>query len=53
LTGFWTHGLQRQAESGHEEFFRLYRRYARAARMVQLSEESTIAGCEEVLEGLH
>jgi 4-carboxymuconolactone decarboxylase len=39
--------------SGHEEFFRLYRRYAQAARMVQLSEESIVAGCEEVLEGLH
>jgi hypothetical protein len=28
----WTHGLQRPAESGHEEFFRLHQRYARAAR---------------------
>jgi hypothetical protein len=34
----WAYGLQRQAESGHEEFLRLYRRYAQAARMVQLSE---------------
>ena len=49
----WAYGLQRQAESGHEEFFRLYRRYAQTARMVQLSEESIVAGCEEVLEELH
>jgi hypothetical protein len=48
----WARGLHRQAESGHEEFFRLYRRYAQAARMVQISEESIVAGCEEVLEGL-
>jgi hypothetical protein len=33
----WAHGLHYQAASGHEEFFRLYRRYAQAARMVQLS----------------
>jgi len=39
--------------SGHEEFFRLYRRYAQVARMVHLSEESIVAGCEEVLAGLH
>jgi hypothetical protein len=32
--------------------FRLYRRYAQAARMVQLSVESMVAGYEEVLEGL-
>jgi hypothetical protein len=49
----WAHGLHRQDEPGHEEFFRLYRRYAQAARMAQLSEESIVAGCEEVLEGLH
>jgi hypothetical protein len=48
----WAYGLQRQAESGHEKFFRLYRRYAQAARMVQLSEESIVTGCEEVLEEL-
>ena len=47
----WAHGLHCQA--GHEEFFRLLRRYAQAARMVQLSEESIVAGCEEVQEGLH
>jgi hypothetical protein len=49
----WAYGLQRQAEFGQEGFFRLYRRYAQAARMVQLSEESIVAGCNEVLEGLH
>jgi len=49
----WAYGLQRQAESGQEGFFRLYRRYAQAAKMVQLSEESIVAGCEEVLEALH
>jgi hypothetical protein len=49
----WAHGLQRRAESGHEEFFRLHQRYARVARMVQLSEESIVAGCEEVLESLY
>jgi hypothetical protein len=49
----WACGLQRQAESGQEGFFRLYRRYAQAARMVQLSEESIVAGCNELLEGLH
>jgi hypothetical protein len=49
----WAYGLQGQAESGQEGFFRLYRRYAQAARMVQLSEESIVAGCNEVLEGLH
>ncbi len=53
MIGSWAHRLQRQAESRHEEFFRLYRRNARAVRMVQLSEESIVAGCEEVLEGLH
>jgi hypothetical protein len=30
----------------------LYRRYVKAARMVQLSED-IVVGCEEVLEGLH
>jgi hypothetical protein len=49
----WTQGLRRQAEPEHEEIFRLLRRYAQTARMVQLSEESIIAGCEEVLEELH
>jgi hypothetical protein len=49
----WACGLQRQAESGQEGFFRLYRRYAQAAKMVQLSEKSIVAGCKEVLEGLH
>jgi hypothetical protein len=50
----WAYGLHCQAESGHDEgFFRLYRRYAQVARMVQLSEESIIAGCEGVLESLH
>ena len=48
----WAHGLHCQAGSGPEEFFRLLRRYAQAARMVQLSEESIVAGCEEVLEVL-
>jgi hypothetical protein len=49
----WAHGLHRQAEPAQKEFLRLHRRYAQAAKMVQLSEESIIAGCEEVLEGLH
>ena len=49
----WAYGLQRQAEFGQEGFFRLYRRYAQAARMVQLSEESIVAGFNDVLEGLH
>ena len=48
----WAHGLHCQAGSGPEEFFRLLQRYAQAARMVQLWEESIVAGCEEVLEGL-
>jgi hypothetical protein len=48
----WAHGLRDQTESGHEEFFRLLRRYAQAARMVQLSEDSIVAGCEEVLGAL-
>ncbi len=48
----WAHGLHCQAGSGSEEFFRLLQRYAQAARMVQLSEEIIVAGCEEVLEGL-
>lgn len=39
-------------EAGREEFFRLLRRYAQAARMVQLSEESMVAGCGRVLDGL-
>lgn len=43
-------GLGRR--SNREEFFRLLRRYAQAIRMVQRSEESILAGCEEVLEGL-
>jgi hypothetical protein len=47
----WATGLDHQA--GQEEFFRLLRRYAQAAKMVQRSEESIVAGCEEVLEGLH
>jgi hypothetical protein len=34
------------AESEHEEFFRLYLRYLRAARSVQLSEESIVARSE-------
>src|SRR5215207_4187466 len=34
----WAYGLQGQAESGQEGFFRLYRRYAQAAKIVQLSE---------------
>lgn len=46
----WAAGLDHQA--GRGEFFRLLRRYAQAARMVQRSEESIVAGCEEVLEGL-
>jgi hypothetical protein len=49
----WAYGLQRQAEFGQEGFFRLYRRYAQAARIVQLSEESIVTGCKEMLEGLH
>ena len=48
----WAHGLRYQAASEHEEFFRLLRRCAQAAKMVQLSEESIIAGCEQVLEGI-
>ncbi len=40
----WARRSHRQAESGHEEFFRLYRRYAQAARMLQLSGESIVAG---------
>jgi hypothetical protein len=47
----WAHGLDHQA--GQEEFFRLLRRYVQAARMVQRSEESIVAGCEEVLKRLH
>jgi hypothetical protein len=47
----WATGLNHHA--GQEEFFRLLRRHAQAARMVQLSEESIVAGCEEVLEGLY
>jgi hypothetical protein len=35
----WAQGFRCQAEPEHEEFFRLCRRYAQAARMVQLSEE--------------
>ncbi len=46
----WAAGLGRR--SSREEFLRLLRRYAQAVRMVQLSEESILAGCEEVLEGL-
>jgi hypothetical protein len=49
----WAQGVRYQAEPEHEEFFRLLRRYAQAARMVHLSEESIVAGCEEVLEELH
>jgi hypothetical protein len=30
----------------------LYRRYVKAARMGQPSEEDIVVGCEEVLEGL-
>jgi hypothetical protein len=48
----WAHGLHCQAGSGPEKFFRLLQRYAQAARMVQLSEDSIVVGCEEVLEGL-
>jgi hypothetical protein len=39
----WAAGLGRR--SNREEFFRLLRRYAQAVRMVQLSEESILAGC--------
>lgn len=46
----WAAGFEHRA--GREEFFRLLRRYAQAARMVQRSEESIVAGCGEVLEGL-
>jgi hypothetical protein len=45
--------LHHQAEVAHEDFVRLFRRYAQAVRMVQLSEVSIVAGCEEVLESLH
>jgi hypothetical protein len=31
----------------------LYRRYVKPARMVQLSEEDIVVGCQEVLEGLN
>ena len=33
----WAHGRRCQAGPGLEEFFRLYRHYAQAARMVLLS----------------
>lgn len=46
----WAAGLERRPS--REEFFKLLRRYAQAVRMVQLSEESILAGCGEVLEGL-
>jgi hypothetical protein len=46
----WAAGLE--CRPSREEFFRLLRRYAQAARMVQLSEENIVAGCGEVLEGL-
>lgn len=46
----WAAGLERRRS--REEFFKLLRRYAQAVRMVQLSEESILAGCGEVLEGL-
>ncbi len=49
----WAQGFRSQAGPQHEEFFRLCRRYAQATRMVQLSEESIVTGCEEVLEELH
>jgi hypothetical protein len=49
----WAYGLQGQAESGQEGCFRLYRRYAQVAKIAQLSEESIVAGCKEVQEGLH
>lgn len=45
----WAAGLE--SRPSREEFFRLLRRYAQAVRMVQLSEESILAGCGEVLEG--
>jgi hypothetical protein len=48
----WAQGFRCQAGPEHGEFFRLCRRYAQAARMVQLSEESIVAGCEEVLKEL-
>jgi len=47
----WADGLRHRA--GREEFFRLLRRYAQAASMVQRSEGSIVSGCEEVLKGLH
>ena len=46
----WAAGLKDR--SGREEFLRLLRRYAQAVRMVQLSGQSIVAGCEEVLKGL-
>lgn len=46
----WAAGLGRK--SSREEFLRLLRRYAQAVRTVQLSEESILFGCSEVLEGL-
>ena len=46
----FTAGLERR--SNKVEFFRLLRRYVQAIRMVQCSEESILAGCEEVLEDL-
>jgi len=47
----WATWLDHQV--GQEEFFRLLRRYAQVVRMVQLSEESIVAGCDKVLEGLY
>lgn len=46
----WAAGLDQKA--GQEEFFRLLRRHAQAARMVQRSEESIVASCGQVLDGL-
>lgn len=48
----WAAWVRRPGGPGQEGFFRLLRRYAQAARMVQGSEEAIVAGCEEILEGL-
>jgi hypothetical protein len=48
----WALGLRFQATSELEDFLRLLPRCAQAAKMVQLSEESIVAVCERVLEGI-
>lgn len=45
----WANCPTGRAPTGDGEFGRLLRRYAQAARMVQRSEESIVAGCEDIL----